>query len=69
MKTGQCECGQPGTEVCYRRGSSDEIWFCGARRHGPRVRELAAEGWLTQSATVAASPTGIAIRRHLQAGR
>ena len=62
-----CECGQPGTEVCYRRGDGTEIWFCGAREHDERVRELAAQGWLTQSATTAASPTGTAIRRHLQA--
>jgi hypothetical protein len=64
---GTCKCGQPGTEVCYRRGSADEIWFCTARRHTAEVRELAAKGWLTQSATVAASATGTAIRRHLQA--
>lgn len=62
-----CECGQPGTEVCYQRGSSDEIWFCKARKHTPRVRELAAQGWLSQSATVAASPVGIAVRRTMQA--
>jgi hypothetical protein len=62
-----CECGQPGTEVCYRRGSSEEIWFCGSREHRARVQELAAQGWLSQSATVAASPTGIAVRRRLQA--
>lgn len=62
-----CECGQPGTEVCYRRGTADEIWFCTARKHTAQVRELAAQGWLSQSATVAASPTGIAIRQHLQA--
>lgn len=61
-----CKCGQPGTEVAYQRGSSDEIWFCKARKHAAEVRELAAKGWLTQSATVAASPTGTAIRRHLQ---
>jgi hypothetical protein len=64
-----CECGQPGTEVCYRRGSSDEIWFCGSRTHRARVQELAAKGWLSQSATVAASATGIAIRRHMQGSR
>lgn len=64
-----CECGQPGTEVCYRRGSSEEIWFCGARTHRAEIQRLAAEGWLSQSATVAASPTGTAIRRHLQAQR
>jgi hypothetical protein len=62
-----CKCGKPGTEVCYRRGSSEEIWFCTAREHDEEVRELAAWGWLTQSATAAASPTGTAIRRHLQA--
>jgi hypothetical protein len=62
-----CECGQPATEVCYRRGSSREIWFCGARRHRAQVRELAAKGWLSQSATAAASPTGTAVRRRLQA--
>jgi hypothetical protein len=62
-----CKCGQPGTEVCYQRGSSDEVWFCTARKHTPEVRELAAKGWLTQSATVAASPAGAAMRRHLQA--
>jgi len=62
-----CKCGQPGTEVCYRRGSSDEIWFCGARKHRSDVQELAAQGWLSQSAVAASSPTGVAIRRHLQA--
>jgi hypothetical protein len=65
MKT--CKCGQPGTEVCYRRGSVDEIWFCGSRKHNAEARGLAAQGWLSQSATVATSPTGIAIRHHLQA--
>ena len=62
-----CECGQPGTEVCYQRGTSDEIWFCTARKHRTATQDLAAQGWLTQSATVAGSPTGTAIRRHLQA--
>ena len=61
-----CECGQPATEVCYRRGDSTEIWFCRARKHTPQVRALAAQGWLSQSANVAASPTGAAIRRHLE---
>jgi hypothetical protein len=63
-----CECGQPGTEVCYRRGSSDEIWFCGARKHTPKIREMAAQGWMSQSATVAASKMGVTMRRHMQAG-
>ena len=63
----KCECGQPATEVCYRRGDKTEVWFCTARKHNSQVRELAAQGWLTQSAPVAASPTGAAIRRHLQA--
>jgi hypothetical protein len=62
-----CECGQPAAEVCYRRGSSDEIWFCGSRKHRTQIQELAANGWLTQAAVTAASATGIAIRRHLQA--
>lgn len=62
-----CECGRAGTEVCYRRGTSAEVWFCGARKHRAQVRELAAKGWLTQSAAAAASRTGIAIRRRLQA--
>jgi hypothetical protein len=62
-----CECGQPGTEVCYQRGTSDEIWFCTARKHNAQVRALAAQGWLSQSATIAASATGAAIRRHFQA--
>jgi hypothetical protein len=66
--TTTCECGQPGTEVCFRKGSSDEKWFCGSRKHTARIRELAAEGWLSQSAVVAASPVGIAVRRRLQAG-
>lgn len=60
-----CECGQQGTEVCYRRGSGD--WFCGARKHTAKVRELAAQGWLSQSAVAASSPVGTAIRRRLQA--
>ena len=51
-----CECGQPGTEVCYQRGSSDEIWFCGARKHTPKVRELATQGWMTQSALGSLQP-------------
>ena len=63
-----CECGQPATEVCYRRGSAEEIWFCTSRKHNARVRELSAQGWMSQSATAAASPVGIAIRRHMQAG-
>jgi hypothetical protein len=62
-----CECGQPGTEVCYKRGSSREVWFCASRKHNARVRELSARGWLSQSATVAASATGTAVRRNLQA--
>jgi hypothetical protein len=62
-----CECGRPATEVCYRRGVNDEIWFCGARKHRARIVELAAQGWLTQGAVAAASPTGTAVRRHLQA--
>lgn len=62
-----CECGQPGTEVCYKRGTAAEVWFCGSRRHTPAVRELAAQGWMSQSATVAASPVGTAIRRRMQA--
>ena len=61
-----CECGQPATEVCYQRGSSVEIWFCGARKHTGKIRELSARGWLSQSAVAAASPTGTAIRRRLQ---
>lgn len=62
-----CECGQPASEVCYRRGSADEIWFCGARKHTVKIRELAAQGWLSQSAVAAASPVGTATRRRLQA--
>jgi len=62
-----CECGQQGTEVCYRRGSADEIWFCGARKHTAKIRELAAQGWLSQAAAAASSPAGTAIRRRLQA--
>lgn len=62
-----CECGQQGTEVCYQRGASDEVWFCSARKHRAEVQRLAAKGWLSQSATIAASATGAAIRRHLQA--
>jgi hypothetical protein len=61
-----CECGQPGTEVCYRRGSAEEIWFCASRKHTPRVREMAAQGWMSQSAATAASPVGVMIRRRLQ---
>ena len=62
-----CECGQPASEVCYRRSSSDEIWFCGSRKHTAKVRELAAQGWLSQSAVAASSPVGVAIRRRMQA--
>ena len=62
-----CQCGQPGTEVCYKRGSADEIWFCGSRKHRSEIQALGAQGWLSQSATAAASPTGTAIRRRLQA--
>ena len=61
-----CECGQPGTEVCFKAGTSEEIWFCTSRKHNARVRELAAEGWMSQSATTAASPMGIVIRRKFQ---
>lgn len=61
-----CECGQPGKEVCYQRGSAKEIWFCSSRKHTARVRELGAQGWLSQSANTAASATGTAMRRHLQ---
>jgi hypothetical protein len=67
MDTNTCPCGAPGTEVCYRPGTSDEKWFCGKREHGPQVRELAASGWLSQSAVVAASPMGLLIRRKFQA--
>ena len=62
-----CECGQPGTEVCYRKGSSEEIWFCGSRKHNAAVRALSAQGWMSQSATVAASKMGEVMRRHMQA--
>ena len=62
-----CECGQPATEVCYQRGTSDEIWFCGSRKHTAKIRELAAQGWMSQSATAAASPVGVMIRRRMQA--
>jgi hypothetical protein len=50
-----CECGQPATEVC------------GARKHTAKIRELAAQGWMSQSATAAASPVGVMIRRRMQA--
>jgi len=62
-----CECGKPATEVCYRRGTTDEIWFCTGRKHNARVRELSAQGWMSQSATVAASKMGVMIRRRMQA--
>jgi len=62
-----CECGQPASEVCYRKGSSEEIWFCRSRKHTPKVRELAAQGWMSQSDVAAASPVGIAVRRRMQA--
>lgn len=62
-----CQCGQPGTEVCYQRGTSDEIWFCGSRKHRAEFLQLSAQGWLSQSATVAASPVGIAVRHTMQA--
>ena len=61
-----CECGQPGTEVCFKPGTAEEVWFCSARKHTARVRGLAAGGWMSQSATTAASPVGIAIRRKFQ---
>lgn len=61
-----CECGEPGTEVCYRRGSADEIWFCGSRKHTARICELSAQGWFSQSAVAAASAVGIAVRRRAQ---
>lgn len=64
-----CPCGQPATEVCYQRGTDTEIWFCTARKHTGEVRKLAAAGWLSQSATTAASPMGIMIRRNFQATR
>ena len=62
-----CECGQPGTEVSFKRSSSEEIWFCGSRKHTPKIRELAAQGWLGQGAVAAASPVGVMIRRRMQA--
>jgi len=62
-----CECGKPATEVCYRRGTADEIWFCTSRKHNARVRELSAQGWMSQSATTTASKVGVMIRRHAQA--
>jgi hypothetical protein len=62
-----CECGQPATEVCYRRGSTEEIWFCTGRKHRAQVQELSAKGWMSQSATAAASPVGVMIRRRMQA--
>lgn len=62
-----CECGQSASEVCYQRCNSNEVWFCGARKHTAKVRELAAQGWMSQSATVAASPVGVMIRRRMQA--
>jgi hypothetical protein len=62
-----CECGQPATEVCYRRGSAEEIWFCGGRKHRGQVQQLAANGWMSQPATNAASPVGVMIRRRMQA--
>jgi hypothetical protein len=62
-----CECGQPATEVCYQRGSTIEIWFCGSRKHTARIRELAAQGWMSQSAATAGSPVGVMIRRRMQA--
>ncbi len=61
-----CECGQPATEVCYHRGTTTEIWLCASRQHTPKVRELATQGWMSQSTTTAASPAGTAIRRHMQ---
>lgn len=64
--TTTCECGQPANEVCYRRGSSEEIWFCGARKHTAKIRGLAAQGWMSQSPATAASPMGIMIRRRMQ---
>ena len=66
MSQNTCECGQPGTEVCYRRGTTEEIWFCSSRQHTKQIRELAAEGWMSQSATTAASPVGVMIRRKMQ---
>lgn len=66
-ETHTCECGQPAIEVCYRRGSSAEIWFCTSRKHTTKIRQLAAEGWMSQSATTAASPMGVMIRRRMQA--
>jgi hypothetical protein len=62
-----CECGQPATEVCYRRGSAEEIWFCTGRKHTAKIRELAAQGWMSQSATAAGSSVGVMIRRRMQA--
>ena len=59
-------CGKAADTLFYRRGSSEETVMCGP--HGRQfVRSGDAAGWLSQSANTAASPTGRAIRSHLQA--
>lgn len=60
--TQTCECGQPGTEVCFKTGHA-EIWYCTSRTHTPAIRQLAKQGWMSQSATTAASKMGIMIRQ------
>lgn len=62
-----CPCGQPGTEVCFRAGSPEEKWFCASRKHNAEIRQLTAQGWLSQAAAAAASPMGIAIRKRTAA--
>ena len=67
-KNETCECGsgKPATEVVYKRGSSDEIWMCASKAHAPRVQELSAQGWMSQSSNAAASAVGAMIRRRMQ---
>lgn len=58
-------CGDTGETLFYRRDSNEELIMC--KPHARKnIRAMHAAGWLSQSATVAASATGRAIRQHLR---
>jgi hypothetical protein len=61
-----CEtCGGTGETLFYRRDSDTERILCKA--HARKViTAMHADGWLSQSAAVAMSATGRAIRQHLR---
>lgn len=59
-------CGGAGDSLFFRRDSDEEQVMC--RAHARKAAPaMTAAGWLSQSVTTAASPTGRAIRQHLRA--